>query len=112
MNTTTTYPQPQIKVGATYTIQGRAYKATLGERPYDTAIATYAEVILTGVRGASYFSERIRSSNVFRFWRMSSRRYSLPTLAFEDPQFFTIENGEIRRATYGEVKAAYAGAAA
>lgn len=92
-------------------IEGRSFTVETPETPrFESVMSVYGEVVLHGVRGAEYHSERWHTTdnNVVRFWKYSARsKTALPSLAFEG--YFVIGGEEgVRPATYKEAKAAVA----
>jgi len=89
-------------------IHDRTYTMTINidnDEIFETTTSVYREVILKGTRGAIYTSERNLGSGTFRFWTETpGRRNRLPSIRF-DGQYFTIENGTLREASYKEAKA-------
>ena len=92
-------------------IQARTYTMTINidnSEIFETTTSVYREIILKGTRGAIYTSERNLGSSTFRFWTETpGRRNRLPSIRF-DGQYFTIDNGTLREATYQEAKAGLA----
>ncbi len=92
-------------------IQNRTFSITVNidnDEIFETTTSVYREIVLEGVRGALYTSERNLGSSTFRFWTETpGRRNRLPSIRF-DGQYFTLDNGELREATYQEAIAGLA----
>ena len=89
----------------TANIDGRDFTVEANEDTFETTLSTYRELKLHGIRGALYTSERNHGTGIFRFYSETpGRRSRLPNIVF-DGDYFTLDAGTIRRATYTEVKA-------
>jgi hypothetical protein len=91
-------------------IEGREFTVAAdftdgAEGTFETGLAMYREVRLTGVRGALYTSERWLGTDLFRFWSETpGKRSKLPTQAFRNAVWFTMTEGLVTEASYEEVK--------
>lgn len=92
-------------------INGRNYTIATNDEPTaESSLSKYGEVVLTGTRGATYWSERWHGTHTLRFYTTPTK--GLPKPALEGETFVIEEASEgneitLRQATHDEAFAAW-----